>query len=381
MRVRDHPRVAVVSHGYYPRIGGIERQRAAVTALLRRRGYDPAVVCRRDPGTVPFQLIGGVPVHRITVGRNRALGSLVFSVAALARVAWLRPDIIQAHQFLSTSRVGLLGKRILRVPLIVIAHRSGPIGDVQLYGSRRSSRRRVRHLVARADALVGVSEEICNELRDLGVDPARIHLIRNGIDGERFRRRSGDERVAIRTSLGLPPSAVVVTYVGRLAPEKRVPDLVAAFTALPSGLDAHLVIAGDGPERQALADHCAGRDNIHLLGSVDDVAPLLGASDVFVLCSVAEGLSNAVLEACASELAVVLTDVGAARDVVTDGQEGVLVRPCDDGQLAAQLRRVVEDAGLRNRLGAAARDRVVRDFGLEDTVGAFVKLYDEVLGR
>ncbi|MEY2449795.1 MAG: hypothetical protein QOH79_3271 [Acidimicrobiaceae bacterium] len=368
----------MVSHGYYPRIGGIERQRAAVTARLRERHFEPSVVCRRDPGTLPFELIRGIPVHRIRVRGPKVLASVVFTVAATIRVLRLRPDVVQVHQFLSTARVGLLATRLRRVPLVAVAHRSGPIGDVQRYGSRRTGRRRVAALSRRAAMLVGVSEEICEEIQGLGVPSDRVRLVRNGIDSDRFRQRTLTERLALRNRLMLDADAVIVLAVGRLAPEKRVGDLVRACRRLPNP-NLVLLIAGDGSERAALEAQAAGDDRIRFLGIQDDVAPLYSAADIFVLCSEAEGLSNAALEACASGTAVVLTDVGAAADIVRPEVDGLLIRPGDVDGLAAALELLARDPARRAQLGQSARERVTAEFDIEGTVSQFEKLYEELL--
>jgi len=374
---RGAPRVAVVTHGYYPRIGGIERQRASVTPRLLERGLDPVVVCRRDDGLAAFELHRGVPLHRIAVPGPKAFASACFTLSATVRVVALRPDIIQAHQFLSTSRVGLLSARLTGAPLVVVAHRSGPIGDVQLYRGRRSGRRRVRALASRADALVGVSEEICGELTELAGDPDRVRLIQNGIDTARFRPAPPTERAERRSQLGLDREALVVVYVGRLAAEKCVDDLLAVWPALSS--DAVLLVVGEGPEEVALrAEAPAG---VRFMGMQDDVAEILSIADVFVLPSSAEGLSNASLEAAASGIACILSDVGAARQVIDDGITGVLFEPGDRVALEAALTEMAADPERRARLGAAGRAHVASRFGIESTVDEFVALYDELLER
>jgi len=114
---------------------------------------------------------------------------------------------------------------------------------------------------------------------------------------------------------------------------------------------------------------------------VQDVAPYLRSADVFVLPSTAEGLSNALLEAQASGLACIVTDVGAARTVVEDGRNGIVVDPTSDEQLAEALRSLLTDAALRSRLGEAARAQAVDNFSIAATVRGFLDVYRTIWGR
>ncbi len=365
-------RVAIVAHGYYPRIGGIERLRAAVTPRLRDFDIAPTVVCRRDPGTVPFEVLGGVPVCRMPAPGPRPVASLVFTLAATFEVLRARPHVVLADQFLSTSRVALLGARLVGAQLIVVAHRSGPIGDVQRYGTRRNSARRVRSIARNAGFLVGVSDEVCAELD--GMNPrGEVRLIRNGIDTERFAPVDAAGRSRLRAALAIPDDRVVFIFVGRLAPEKRAGDLLDAWRAMGSARQAQstLLFVGDGSSPPVVE---TDDGDVRILGAVDDVAPILAAADVFVLPSTAEGLSVAAGEAASTGLDLILTDVGAARDLVSPGRSGQLVAPLDPAALAAALANSFDDAERRRRRGAAARANIVEVLGIERTVVEYAKI-------
>jgi glycosyltransferase involved in cell wall biosynthesis len=371
-------RVAIVAHGYYPRIGGIERLRAAVTPRLRDFDIEPSVVCRRDPGTVPFEVLGGVPVHRKRAPGPRPVASLVFTIAATIEVIRERPHVVLADQFLSTSRVALLGARLVGAQLIVVAHRSGPIGDVQRYGARRSSARRVRSIAQRARFLVGVSDEVCSELE--GMNPrGEVRLIRNGIDTERFAPVDPTVRTRLRSALAIADDRVVFVFVGRFAPEKRACDLLDAWRAIGSSRRSRstLLFVGDGSDPPTVEP---ADGDVRILGAVDDVAPILAAADVFVLPSTAEGLSVAAGEAAASGLDLILTDVGAARDLVTPGRSGQLVPPLDPAALAEALQTSFDDPDRRRVRGEAARANIVAVLGIERTVVEYAKTIQAARG-
>ena len=378
----DRLEVTVLTHGYWPRIGGIERQRAVITPRLRRDGIDARVVCRRDPGTLRFDLVGGVPVHRVPVPGPKTVAAVAYTAGALARTLTLRPDVIHAHEFHSTARVGLWAARILRRPLVVSAHRSGPLGDVRRQLRRPSGRLRTRRLLQRADLLVAVSEEIAGEMRAAGAPADRILVIRNGVDTDRFAPLDPSSRARLRTRRGWAPDEVVTVFVGRVAAEKRVDQLIEAWRDAHRSLaePGRLVIAGDGGRRAELEASTAG-EPVEWWGIVDDPRELLVSADVFVLPSVAEGLSNALLEAAAAGLGIVVTDVGGAREVIGDGDSGLVVPPDDLGSLTDALKTLLADAELRRRLGDAARESVVARFGADQVARQFADRYRELAGR
>jgi glycosyltransferase involved in cell wall biosynthesis len=150
------------------------------------------------------------------------------------------------------------------------------------------------------------------------------------------------------------------------------------------GLHATFDICGDGPDRQALeftADDLGVSQRVRLRGklSTAECRDVLRDADVFVLSSVAEGISNAVLEAMACGVPVVCTECGGMREAVRDGVEGYLVPPRDPDAMAARLRQLAEDEPLRRRMGAAARQRVLDGFTLRGQVEALRGLYASAL--
>jgi glycosyltransferase involved in cell wall biosynthesis len=172
----------------------------------------------------------------------------------------------------------------------------------------------------------------------------------------------------------------VVGFVGRIEPGKGVLDLVRAMR----GVDARLVIVGDGPERPSLEAELqllGIDDRVQLAGERDDVRDLLADADIFVLSSVSEGLPVSVLEAMAAELPVVASRVGGVPELVADGENGFLVPPGNPDELAAAVGRLVEDRDLRRRLGAVGRVRAETRFNPNSFRRAHLELYAGELAR
>jgi glycosyltransferase involved in cell wall biosynthesis len=199
------------------------------------------------------------------------------------------------------------------------------------------------------------------------------------VDTQRFAPAG---RQAARAALGLGPEHVVIGTVGRLDPVKDQVGLLKAFSQLPDDSRTLLLIVGDGPCRQdleAAVDALGLRERVRLLGERNDVPAVLSAMDVFVLCSVGEGISNTILEAMATGLPVVATRVGGNPELVTDGSTGFLVEARSPAALATSLRRYLDDPTLLAKQGRAARDHTEAEFSLERMVGAYERLYGRLL--
>jgi glycosyltransferase involved in cell wall biosynthesis len=149
-----------------------------------------------------------------------------------------------------------------------------------------------------------------------------------------------------------------------------------------TGLQARVVIVGDGPEAAALRDLAKSLDletRVRFLGHCDDVHRLLPAFDVFALPSLSEGMSNTLLEAMAAGVPPVVSDVGGNCEIVRDGVEGMVFRSDDEAALATQLSKIGADADLRGRLGRASRARVMESFDIRAMVKRYEALYQRVI--
>ncbi len=146
--------------------------------------------------------------------------------------------------------------------------------------------------------------------------------------------------------------------------------------------DVHLLIVGDGPERDRLRrfrDQCLVRDKVHFLGHRPDVPRLLPHFSVLWSTSAYEGQSNAILEAMAAGVPVVATDIPGTRDLVVHGQTGYLVPVGDRAGITRHTHNLLNDADLARRLGEAARRRAQSEFSVQKMVGAYASLYRELL--
>jgi glycosyltransferase involved in cell wall biosynthesis len=370
-------RVVMVIQKYYPFVGGAERQLQQLSARLKARGVEVSVLTRRYGNLPAFEIVDGVPVHRLPAPGPKPLAALIFIASALWRIRQLHPQVVHAHELLSPATVALNAKRLFGSRAVAKVLGGGKNGDISKI-RERSGEARMRDLRENLDAFIAVSREIDGELEQAGVQAEKRFYIPNGVDTERFAPLAAEDKTHIRMDLGLDPTAPTVVYIGRLHPAKRVDLLLEAWPVVrASHPSARLLVIGSGEEEPALrAMQVAGVD---FLGQKEEVLPYLRAADVYVLPSSREGLSNSMLEALAAGLPVIATAVGGTPDVIRHEQDGLLIPPDDGDALQSALLRLLGDVQLQKQLGAQGRARIVAEYSLEAAVERVMRLYEELM--
>jgi len=257
-------------------------------------------------------------------------------------------------------------------PTLVQPASSGYFGEAEELGRLRLSGI-LRRLILRNTAFAAISSDIHDQWLNLGVPANRMHRIASGVDTERFRPAT--DRVES------PPRVV---YTGRLHPQKNLDVLLNAWSYVRQSTDARLRLIGDGIERErlmALARSLGIAESVEFVGPLDDPAEELRAADLFALPSRCEGMSNSLLEAMASGLPALVSDVGGNRDLIREGVNGRLL-PVDDAE--AWGRAIVDllaDQPTRSGMGAAARAEVQEAYSIERIVDQYVNLYAALIAQ
>lgn len=344
-------------------MGGLERVVTDLAIEQARGGHRVTVFSITGSGSFAAELeAAGVDV--VAGGKRRSFDTGV--IRALRRVVTDGDaDIVHTHNFVPNyyAALAVVWPSGRRRTLVNTCHNMGS----------RLSNDRLRWLyrmsLAKTARVAMVGAQVREHFVTTGLVRAhRSEVLLNGIPTRRFA--SGvDARHAARAILGLAPDAVLVGSVGRLVGLKHHRLLLEVMPALAATCPAvELVLLGDGPlrpELEALADSLSIRRRVHFLGAREDVAQLLPALDVFALPSLTEGLSIALLEACAAGLAIVATDVGGNPEIIKDGCTGLLV-PADDHEATrAALEALLNDEALRACLGTAARSWVRANASIE----------------
>lgn len=313
--------------------------------------------------------------------RSFALGDDVKALGELYRLfRGLRPDIVHTHN----PKPGIYGRmaaKAARVPLIVNTQHG-----MYAQPTDRAARRLPVYALERLAAtcsdveLVQSGEDVAT-LRRLRVPAGKLQRLGNGIDLERFRPPTAGERRAVRAELGFGDDDVVCGAVGRLVWEKGYAELFeAAARILPQTERLKMIVVGPfdddkgDPLSQADVD-AAERAGVQFLGMRNDVERLYGAMDLYVLASHREGFPRSAMEAAASGLPVVATDIRGCREVVDDGTTGLLVPVRDPQALGSAIARLATDDVERSRMSAAAVERARSHFDQQTVIDITLAAY------
>lgn len=243
-----------------------------------------------------------------------------------------------------------------------------------------------------ADAYVSKSAGLSAVYRQAGLPEGKLFQIPSSVDAQRFRPPSASQKRSLREQLGLPQEQTIILFVGGIEKRKGVHRLIAAFREVAlRHLDTHLLIVGPTDRFsqdyvRALHDRVEEWDLSERVTFVSElvknVDEYMQAADVFALPSSREGLSVAILEAMASGLPIVASDIPeVAHSQINHGIEGLLVQVGDVEGLSKRLAELVSDTETRGRLGSAARQRVLRQFTPEIVDHRYMDLYAQCLER
>jgi len=373
--------IAMIIQRYAPLVGGAERLVAAIAAALQAQGVKVSILTRRYPGLERYSVIDGISVYRLPIPGPKVTASLSFTLAALPLLSRVRPTLIHAHEVFSPATTAMAAHRLLGAPVVLTAHRSGPLGDVQRLQRKLFGKQRMATFRKKVAGFICISQEIASELKGVGVPEERLRFIPTGVDTRRFFPVAPQEKQTLRDKLGLPDGLLTI-FTGRLAPEKRIDQLIALWPKIHQRIpNAHLIVLGTGELQDSLAAYVQTYTggSVHLLGVHEDVDAYLRAADLFILPSAAEGLSLSMLEAMASGLPVLVTKVGGAADVITQGIHGWLIPPDAPAALESSILQLLVDEGLRARLGQNARQHVTAQYSMAYVAQEHLALYRQVI--
>ncbi|HRJ68125.1 MAG TPA: glycosyltransferase [Beijerinckiaceae bacterium] len=329
--------------------GGTQRYALYLATHIDRSRFKPEIWTLRGGSTfAPLAAAAGIPVSDLT--RSRRVGPVAV-LRLIWRLLFRRPDILYTLTIIPNIWGRLFGG-LLRIP-VVSGYRS--LRPAQLDRLLHPLSRRI---IANAPQLKDVLTD------ELGVPAARVSVVPNGVDLDRFSPVAHHES-----------ETPLIVCVARLVPPKDLPTLVAAFAIVRAALpEARLTIIGEGPVALAPATQ------LSVLPARSDVPAVLARAWVFALSSIEEGAPNAILEAMASGLPVVATDAGGIRDVVEDGMTGVLVPRRDPQALATALLDLLRNRDTRRRMGEAGRRRAEERYSIAAMVRATEALLDDAAG-
>jgi len=356
-------------------LGGAEKQIVILREGLEERGHEVTVITSADQ---LFDGIADAAGARLTVIPRRPRKAKWDGLAGVLKSH--RPDVLH-NQLGAANFWGTCAARATRIPVKIISYLSTDPEKIWYQAVID------RWLAAQVSGIHVNSERVKERYDKIVGNAARkIKLIYNGVDAARFdRHRFLRDREGIRKNdMDLPPGAPVIINVANFFPIKNHALLLRALAEIHAGRAPQkrpfLVLLGEGPEKQNILNAAAALDllpYLRLPGRVSDPEKYYAASDIFVLSSDAEGFSNALLEAMASSLASVATDVGGNAEALSRGA-GIVTPPRDHEALAAALERLLGNETAREKFGAEARRRAVDFFGVGRMVDETEAWYREL---
>lgn len=366
-------------------LGGSERQMLLLAAHLPRDRFEVEFVLLGRPGELADEArTFGARVLALN-GPSRASARFPIWAARVIAAVWAfvrlvrrrRYDVIDAWLFGSYA-LAAVTRPLTRIPVLVAGRRSLSDYKAHFWTMQRVADRLTRNwsdaIVANADA---VAEDVS---RREGLPADRIRVIRNAV--EILPAPDADEIGRLRHAWGANRESVVIGSVANYKPGKGIHMLLEAFAEIANARPkTHLVLVGEGPLRAALEERVGElglQRQVSLVGAVRDPRRIYHAFDIAVLASETEGLPNVLLEAAAAARPLVATDAGGSREIVIDGETGLLTPVDDRAAMAHALLTLVDAPDRRSAFGAAAQRRAASEFSVERSVAAFTALYEEL---
>ena len=379
VRTRGVPLVAHVI--YRLDVGGLENGLVNLINRIPAERFRHVIVSLTDYSEFRRRIQrGDVPVFAL----NKPPGNSLVTQYKLWRLLnRLRPDIVHTRNIGALEAT--LPAALAGVPVRIHGEHGRDVNDLDGNNTRRQIVRRL--FKPFVHQYIAVSRDLGSYLQQkIGVPPSRIAQIYNGVDSGLFHP-AGERRDSVPHTDFAGPGHFVIGTVGRMQDVKDPLTLARAFVRLIQVMPKakqrlRLVMVGDGPLRErvhVLLAEAGVAQHAWLPGERNDVARIMRSFDLFVLPSLAEGISNTILEAMASGLPVLATAVGGNPELIEAGVTGTLVPRDDAESMARAMRAYAESAELCRRLGSEARRTVERRFGMEAMVNAYMVVYDQLL--
>jgi len=347
--------------------GGQSQALLTVTGL-RSRGHDPHLLAVGGCPLAQRAEDAGVPLHVVGTGARR----MVAAHRLRRLLTQQKFDLLHANEPHALTAAWMAGVH-KKLPLVISRRVAYPLGKSLVARRRYES----------VDRVLAISRFVAKSVLDSGLPAEKVEIVYDGV--ELPPRVTPEVRESARQNWGVHKEEMLFGCVGYLLPEKGQELVVRTLPSVRSHFPgARLLLAGDGPCRSQLEaqvrEHGLGKSVI-FSGFINDVSQVYSALDAFVFPSLAEPLGTSLLAAMAWGLPVVAVASGGVPEYVENGVSGLLVTHPDLQLFSVAMLRLLNDAGLANRLGAAARDTIQKLFTADRMVGNTIKVYEAVLEK
>ena len=379
-------RVVLVSLKYPPVYSGYGRQLESVTKNILNKSDDFNITVLTAYKESRYSEDDGYRVIDLLDKYDDKNSKTVFPFS-IAVFKWLvanknNYDIIHCVKAGPEAMACNMASKLLDKKLIVKVAQD-ELSDREIDSARGLKRqtRLLRHrMIKNADFFIAISEEIEQNIKNRTGKKTKIVRIPNGVDTSQFTPADENEKRALRDALGFSSEEVILLYTGAINKRKGVDDLLSALEEYNSKVHLKVVLCGPVLEDLKLEEKMQKINNmgnvfIDYRGKVSNVSEFMKAADIFILPSYSEGLPNVLLEACASGLPAVATDIGGSRDLLIDGKNGYLVRTSQPSEIREKITLLAENKTDRITMGKFSRQMIEESFALDKVSLAYMKLY------
>jgi len=380
----ENKNVLMILESLFPTKGGGGAENQVQTLCKHMpEGVSAKIIVPRvfEGSTKTHDIVDGIEVIRIPYPHIHNIGSFImlFKLALYIYTHRKEIDAIHSHIANNMSAIACLLGSLLNIPVVVkltgwlelehgiISKNTSPVVKLK------------RFLIKKASIIQATSHDMENALLEFGFSRNRVKFIPNSVDTDRFKPDI-EKKDQLKQELNIKGD-FVVTFIGRLVTEKSLDILLNAWAkAIPSDSPSELLIIGEGylhEELNKLAETLGINHQVKFIGASDRVADYLKVSDVGVLPSVFEGLSNALLESMSSGLPMIGSKVSGTVDLVEDGKTGWIFEPKNTQQLIDKLKLAFNcPVEARINLGNAARNKIIQYSGIDHIISRLLEYYE-----
>jgi len=331
-----------------------------------------------------YEFIDGASVLRVGHPGNSFIKTFLFTVSLIRHLLCdtKKTDIIHSHGAVAMGAIGRIisilsgAKNMVKIASAgrILKYKNKIFGMMMLC------------LFKQSDAIIGMTKEIQKELENIGTPANTIFSITNAVNGKRFQPYTQKQRKTWKMRRSLDPSTPVILFMSRLVPEKGLFVLLDAWRrVVQSYPQVHLIILGSGFGQAVSVETQLKRkveneaiSNVSFEGETDSPESYLGAADIFVFPSRHEGFPNALLEAMASGLAIVASDIGGVVELIDNDKTGLLFPSGNDKMLADKIIYLLEHPDIRYRMALQARRHVLKNYSFEKIAKQYMETYRRI---
>ncbi len=375
-------KILMVIAQYYPFIGGAEVQAQRISEFLVKNGFSVSVLTvRKNSISKRFEKINGVEVYRLKFLKIPKVGKYFLLIQEFFYLLFKSKtfDIFHCHQGLGFSSIAVGVAKIFKKPVIVKISNSGERFDLHILKKTYLIGFILVKILKSANKIIYLNEEMKKELLKEKIKQNKLIKIPNGVDTEKFKFVPYEEKTKYKENMGIKQKLPIIIYIGTLQKKKNPYILIEIAEKLRNkNRKFVLIIVGDGPERVKMEGFVKNKnlkDSVLFYGEQKEIEKFLFISDIFILPSFVEGLSNSLLEAGSCGLPCVVSDIPGNREVIENVINGFLISPTNVDGFVKAIEKLLTNKELLIKMGRKNREKIESEFSIDKVCSQYINLY------